>query len=686
MAGREADGVGGVMRLHHAAGSPRSNADGAGPRHARPEHSGAVRRDDPKFRMGGILPDAAVPLSLERVVLFVLFSLIAVLAIRQLGSADIGFHLKAGNHILSGHGWPRTDPFTFTLRDRLYVDTTWGYQVLIALLHRVFGYSGLILFHTLLVLAIFWVVYRTARLVAPDRLALPILLLLGAIASEIRFEVRPELLSWTFLAVILYLLHRRAEGLKSPIWAIVLIHLVWANVHALFVLGWVAEACFLAGLAFRDRTVDRRLLAVFAASLLVTLINPYGWQGATFPLTLATRLQQQNLFAQTIGEFASPFALKLSAQFPFYPRAPIFAFRVFSLLSLLSLIPAWRQRRYWNILLWVAFLALSYRMIRNIPLLVIATLPAVAWGLALLSIPGRLGGSGRLTARLSRIVLVGVGCLALVTALRAYNDAYYVSSRRLQRFGLGVSRVSLPVEAADFAARTGLRGPVLNHLNFGGWLMWRLRDPIFIDGRLEVVGEEFFDYYHRVLTSPEQLEACVGRYEIRWVVFPYTISPGLLARLSRDQRWSLVWADRIAVVFARKGADPAADTIPAYVAPSIGGPPLRSLPGLGGGQRPGPIRTWFSGLVRRAIFPDEDYNMGLFHVARGEPGLAAARFARTISATGGAYFEMYNNLGAALSDMKRYDEAAACYRIVLEEAPDTPTARKGLDAIQRLRR
>lgn len=629
---------------------------------------------------------AILPVSLEGVVIALIFGLLAILAIRQLGSADIGFHLKAGNYILDGHGWPRTDPFTFTIRDHPYLDTSWGYQVLVALLHRAFGTSGLVLFHAFLVMAIFWIVYRTARLATPDRLALPILLLLGAIASEIRFEVRPELISWTFLAAILYLLHRRAEGLRSPIWAIVLIHFLWANIHALFVLGWIAEACFIIGLLFRDRAIDRRLLAVFAASLLVTLVNPYGWRGATFPLTLATRLQEQNLFTQTIGEFASPFALRLSAHFPFYPRVPIFAFRLFAILTLLSLAQSWRQKRYWSILVWLAFIALSSRMIRNIPLLVIATLPAAAWGLPLLSFPGRFGGLRRLAPRLSQAVLVIVGCIAIVTAIRVYNDAYYIASRRLQRFGIGVSRVSLPVEAADFALRSGLRGPVLNHLNFGGWLMWRLQDPVFIDGRLEVVGEQFFEYYHRVLTSPEQLESCVDRYGIRWVVFPYALSPGLLSRMGKDPRWTLVWADRVAVVFTRKGAGSATDAIPAYAAPAIAAPSLRTLPGLGGGSRPGALRTWLSGLVRRAVFPDEDYNMGLFHVARGEPGLAAARFVRTIEATDGAYYEMYNNLGAALSDMKRYDEAAACYRIVLEEKPGTPTARKGLDAIQRLRR
>jgi hypothetical protein len=535
------------------------------------------------------------------------------------------------------------------------------------------------LFHAALIFAIFWIVYRTVR--PPPTIALAlILLLLGILAAEIRSSAPGAARGRS--ATILYLLHRHAAGLRSPLWIIVPIHLLWANTHALFVLGWAAEACFLAGLALRDRTIDRKLLMILSAAVVVTLINPYGWQGAAFPLTLATRLQQQNIFAQSIGEFASPFSLKLSEQFPFYPKAPIFAFRAYAILSLLSLAGTWKQKRFFAILLWIAFLALSYRMIRNIPLLVVATLPAAAWGLRIESLHAGVRNFGRLRIWAARVLLGVVGLTALLTSAQVYNDAYYVSTRRFQRFGLGLSKISLPIEAGDFARRAGLRGPVLNHLNFGGWLMWTLPDPIFIDGRLEVVGEEFFDYYHRILVSPEQLESCVSRYGIRWTIFPYVMA-SLLARLSQDNRWSLVWADRIAAVFVRKGRSQS-DALPVRT-PVRRRALLRRLPGLGG-PRPGKLRRWLEGLTRRARFPDEDYNMGLFHVARGEPGLAAERFARTIATTNGAYYEMYNNLGAVLSDMKRYDEAAACYRIVLEDAPKTPTARRGLEAIQRVRR
>ena len=111
----------------------------------------------------------------------------------------------------------------------------------------------------------------------------------------------------------------------------------------------------------------------------VAFINPYGVRGFLFPLSLVTRFQEENVFKESIGEFVSPFALKLSDQFPFYPKLPIDAFRVLAVLALVSL-PILFKRRRWDLcLVLLAFFALAAAMVRNMPLLVIAGLPPLVW-------------------------------------------------------------------------------------------------------------------------------------------------------------------------------------------------------------------------------------------------------------------------------------------------------------------
>ena len=61
--------------------------------------------------------------------------------------------------------------------------------------------------------------------------------------------------------------------------------------------------------------------------------HPYGVKGVLFPFSLASRLDANNLFNQSIGEFVSPFSLGLSDHFPFFARLPlVFAFRGLAIL------------------------------------------------------------------------------------------------------------------------------------------------------------------------------------------------------------------------------------------------------------------------------------------------------------------------------------------------------------------
>ena len=623
--------------------------------------------------VGGKGPTAQPWTPAHRAALLLVFAVLGLLAFRQLGSPDLGFHLRTGDYILSGHLPPRTDLFSFTMGDHAYTDTSWGYDILVAAVQKLGGAPGLVVVHALLVLGIFAILLLTMRLGPAGPIPILLGLLLGGLASEMRFETRPELASYLLLGLVLYILHRHAEGLASPLWALPLIHLLWANLHGLFVLGWAALACFAAGLFLRRSTPDRRLLGWSALAVGAALINPYGLRGFFFPLTLMTRLGQENIFARTIGEFVSPFALGLSRRFPFYPWSPIFCFRLLLALSVLALVPLLLQKRFWCLLLWAGSLALAYRMIRNLPIFVVCSLPGIVWGLPVEKLASRLIPGARARRWGGRAVLAGTALAAALLGLRVLNDAYYVASRRTERTGWSWNRLALPVDAAAFADRVGLRGPMLNHLNFGGYLMWARPEPVFIDGRLEVVGEEFYDEYLDALGSAAGLESCVARYGIRWLVFPYATSPELLGRLSRDPNWRLAYRDHLSAIFVRSGPGVGRFIDPALARqPGTALLPLDSLPGFPGRPRSTGLPRWLGGMMRRESFPSDDFNRGLFHIYRGELDMAQEFFARAIERSGGAYYELYSNLGATLYRRRRLDDA--------DLLPDRPRGETGRPA------
>jgi len=609
---------------------------------------------------------------LERVALGAILVLLAVFAVRQIGSHDLGFHLRAGEQILDGGGWPRHDTFTYTVNDHEYLDTSWGYQVVVTTVHRLAGTRGLVLLHALLILGVFLAIYRTGRSIGADRTSLLGLLLLSTLISEIRFEVRPEVFSWVFLVVTLHLLHRHAGGRAVPLWALPLLQLLWINTHGLFVLGWGAMACFSAGLWIRDRKLDRRLLLASALAVAVTLINPYGWRGAIFPLTLMTRLQEQNVFGSEIGELLSPIAVR---QLVNHPRLAISLLWMLVGLAILAIPRMIRGRRFHLVALVAAFLPLSLLAVRNVPLLAIAVVPGIAWALPL----GRFSDAvaGRRARVLRAAFMAAVVSVALIASLRVVHDAWYVADRRQTRFGTGWNRLRLPVDATEYARREGLNGRVLNDLGYGGYLMWALPAQVYIDSRLEVMGENFYARYKSNFESNRALDEVAKRWEIGWIVVPIRAYPYVVQRMARNPAWILAYIDHLSVVWVRRSLHPgfvpdaSIERLRGFSAP----PSIDTLPGLGAGPRAAGLRHWVSGVFRRQAFPTAEYRTGLFHYFRGEPTPAANHFANAISESRGAFPEIYNNLGTMLLTLRRFEEAASCYEVVLDDDPDNAYAR-----------
>lgn len=612
--------------------------------------------------------------------------LLALLSVRQVGSPDAGFHLARGRAILAGHGIPRFDTLTYTVNDHADVNTSWGYDVVLALVESRGGARGMILFHAMLAGAAFWIVARTARLATCDAASIALLLLLGILMSEERLEVRPELVSYLLLAVAHFILTRHALKGRAPLWALPCVFALWANVHSLFVVGFASLLCFNLGAVARARRLDRRLLAASAAAVAAAFINPFGVRGVWMALVLATRLRGGQVFHETISEYESPVSTLAAENLGLY-LLPIACLFIFAALVLLSIGPLWKERRPGHVFLALVFVPLALAMVRNAPLLAIACTPGTAWALPLRSLVQRVGLGGRAAGRLERAVLAGVALAAVLFGLRVVNDAYYVGRGRLERFGFGWNRYLLPVDAAAYAERAPLAGRMFNDLNFGGYLGYALARPVFIDGRLEVIGEDFFRAWLGAMSSADALDAAVRRYGATWIVFPYRDRPQAVPMLLADQRWRLAYCDHLAAIFVRTdaGADSVIDeSVRRLAGGAPGMPPIETIPGLGPFERRGLRARWLDGFLHRQSYPVEDYALGVFHYLGGDWRGLASYSARAIQRSGGAHRELYANLGSALYALGDLDAARRCFVIALAEVP--PYGRREKENLRRLLR
>ncbi len=615
--------------------------------------------------------------------LLLVFLVLALLSLRQVGSPDAGFHLARGYVILASREIPRFDTLTHTVTDHRDVNTSWGYDVVLALAASAGGTAGMIILHLFLAVAAFAIVARTARLAPCNAASLAFLVFLGVLLSEERFEVRPELGSYVLLAATLHILTRHAEKGPAPLWALPVLFALWSNIHSLFVVGFVALCCFNIGAWIRDRRLDRRLLAASAAAAAAVFVNPFGARGVAMALVLATRLASGHLFHETIGEYESPFATLGGENLGLY-LVPIVSLFAFIALVLFSLVPLWKARRPAHVLLAIAFTALALSMVRNAPLLAIACVPGTAWALPLGALLRRAGLGTRAARRGERAVLAAIALAAVLFGLRVVNDAYYVGRGRLERFGFGWNRYLLPVDAAAYACRARLPGRMFNDLNFGGHLGYALARPVFIDGRLEVMGEEFYGVWMESLRSPDAFTATARRHGAGWAVFPYRDRPELLGMLLADRRWRLAYYDHLAAVFvlADRAAEDAIDESARRLDAGVPLPlDLATVPGLGPPRR-GRLERWLDGFVHRQSYPVEDYALGVFHYLGGDWRGLASYSAAGLRASGGAHRELYANLGSALYALGDLDPARRCFAIALAEVP--PYRRGERESLRRL--
>jgi hypothetical protein len=433
------------------------------------------------------------------------FVLALVLAFRKIASLDVGFHLRAGAWILENLRWPSTDTFTYTVPDHKYIDTHWLYQVMLVTLYRLKGPLALVATNSAFILAAFALGYLTALRRLPRPVLVAALLTPCVLASELRFIVRPETVSWVFLCLTILILERHADGKRSPLWALPAIHLLWVNMQGLFVLGLIAIGCYLVGNLADRSPIDRRLVLYACLSLPTCFLNPYWHEGFLHPLTQMAVMSEGSAFVDTISELTSPWRLNLSPSFPFYPRIALWSYYGWAVFSGLALVLTWRKHKAREFLLFLVFFALSAKAVRNIPLFMLISLPITAASLsALLSRRPRRsrrsresrGPKPRLRSP-ARRPPAWTGAVAIIPvaaglSLRVATNAYYASDRRTDEFGWSFHRTALPVKAAEFMHGHEINGRLFNHLNFGGYLMWA--EAFFLDA-LHASGGRYYEIY-----------------------------------------------------------------------------------------------------------------------------------------------------------------------------------------------
>ncbi|MEY4705291.1 MAG: hypothetical protein RL042_1496 [Nitrospirota bacterium] len=480
--------------------------------------------------------------------------------LQPLTEPDFGWHLRTGLDLLQHGGiLPALDPYSHTMPDWPWVEHAWLTDLIIGTCYSLFGASGVIVFFAV-VTAGAWLVAslsapcgRTYRLLACALSLWVGLPFLGA---------RTQMVTLLGLAVLLVMLQqskRSKNGENRALWLIPPLFLLWANLHGgftagLFLLGLVAACSAIVtgvvlrapGLAARlDEAIlswpaIRGLVAAAAVAAVVTLVNPYGWR----------------LYGEIIDSLSNRFMLdSLQEWQPLSLNSLAGRGYALYLLGLGMAMVAWYRRIEpvrW--VLWIVFLFLSLRHMRNIPFFLLVSLPLCAELLA--------EGLGRLIGRLSldsasarRYVLAGTLAGGVLMVWLGPDHLQRVAQSGLQP-GEYFKGTSYPIEAVQWVRehrdRVGSR--LYNDYAYGGFLVWWLpEEKIFIDGRMPAwrSGDRriFEDYVALSLTDPPSL-SILSAYSVDWAIVK---KKSLLDEaLSREQTWRRKYEDEKVSIYVQR--------------------------------------------------------------------------------------------------------------------------------------
>jgi hypothetical protein len=347
------------------------------------------------------------------------------------------------------------------------------------------------------------------------------------------------------LASVFLLILERAEHRLNILWWTVPLTLLWANLHAGYALGLALMALFLAGgwldavLGFEPwSTATQRLRKLgwaVIACLAVVPLNPNGFRMYWYPFqTLGSRAMQAY-----IDEWASPNFHQAEH------RALILL-----LIALVLVLPLSRRLRPRSLLLLAATMYLALRSVRHVPIFVLVAVPIFSalvegvlqeQGLALR--PG--------TSREPRLTWKMLLNAALLVAVAAFTVSRLQTVIQSQA---ETERRAFPAAAAAFVVRERLPGPILNHYNWGGYLIWRLYPQyrVYADGRADLYGDAFMDERAAIysLTDPTW-RAALARWGIRTVILP-SEAP-LTTALRHQPAWQQRFQDSQAIVLTEAG-------------------------------------------------------------------------------------------------------------------------------------
>lgn len=472
-----------------------------------------------------------------------IFIMVVLMLMRVPMDPDMGWHIRNGADILRS-GVPRGDLYSYTMFGYPWISHEWLTDVGIYLATIYANWWVISIFFAGTVAIAYWV---AARVITAARMEVSLIaVLIAAMVSMPIVGVRVQMLTLLFLAVVLWLLFRWREKSQSTlIWWLVPLMLVWVNLHGGFIAGLVLITVFGASelskyywKKWRPKTMIKfilsakqlwQLVIVGVISLVVTFINPYTWR--VYEEIYRTLANQS--VKQAISEWM-PVTFNNSQSYNLI---------VYTLLLLVFLtIVGWRRLDMTKIILGTVFFVVAIDSWRNIPLFSLVTLPLLVETISLIAPKAIYYHLGKWW-----LILLALGAIGYLGGIRYQQILPFTQS-------MATWGSDYPYGATQYIKEHHLAGNLFNEYNWGGYLVWQLPEKkVFIDGRMAIwstSNQNIFVEYHKISGQDDETSVILTKYDVG-LALVYSNRSTKDYFLSRNDKWSLIYNDNLAMLFQR---------------------------------------------------------------------------------------------------------------------------------------
>jgi hypothetical protein len=461
-----------------------------------------------------------------------------------LNDGDTGYHIRAGEYILETASVPHHDIFSFFSPPPVWTAHEWLSEVIMALLHRAFGLTGVVLFFIFLISLTYPLLFRALRTWQGNILADILIIVLVIASSTLHWLARPHVISLFLLVGWYHLLDAFQKESRNHLFLLPPLMLLWVNLHGGFVAGFLLLGIFFVGNVFMIRFPAgygkeqakgnaRALGYTILACLLVSLINPYGYHILSFPFQLVSK----RYLMDNVIEFMSP---------NFHHVMP-FKYLLFLTIGIFAV--SLRKADIIELSLILIFTNMALVSARYIPIFCVITAPILSRQAGFLLDQAEGERFPNLKKKADNIARIDSSVNGYISALIAV--LLVAGFAAMGKTDFRFDKTKKPVVAVEFLMSEHIPGNMFNNDEFGDYLIYAAypRYKVFFDGRSDMYGEERAKEYKKVITLETGWEKVIEKYDIGWIFYE---ADSILSRsLQEKEGWRLIYADDVANIFVK---------------------------------------------------------------------------------------------------------------------------------------